>query len=294
MTSTAKRWLKGCGCGCGVLVLVLGLLAGGGFVLIRQIVREVRSAEAVMERVHAEHGRVADFVPEPDGALRPERIEAFLLTRELMAEARTETEGALALLSSGESGTAQVPGVLGRLLEWGSTAMKVEAGTSLVPEAIAFIGARGEALLEAGMGPGEYLYIYSLAYFSWLGRSPADGPSFPFVGDDDQQHQGRPDEFDVREGRREAVLTRLNEKLLPVLRRQLAALDESGDLVESDAWRGQLAAEVAAMEQDRFRIPWRDGLPPVIEESLAPYRARLAASYSAMCNPLEVVTGSGG
>jgi hypothetical protein len=31
----------------------------------------------------------------------------------------------------------------------------------------------------------------------------------------------------------------------------------------------------------------------VIEASLEPYRARLEASYSPMCNPLEVMHGAG-
>lgn len=294
--STASKWKKGCGCGCGVLVLVLGLVSWGGYILITSVVENAQKAEAVMKQVHERHGEISDFVPEPDGAVPAERLEAFLLTRELMEEARNETEGTLALLSSGESGGAQVPGLLGRLLGWGTAAMKVEAGTTLVPQAIAFVGARGEALLEAGMGTGEYLYIYSLTYFSWLGKSPADGPGFPLVGDDEdggQQRQGGRDEFDVREERREMILTRLNEQLLPVLRRQLAALDASRHVAESDPWRQQLSAEIAAMEKDGFRIPWRDGLPPVIEESLAPYRARLVGSYSPMCNPLEVFAGTG-
>jgi hypothetical protein len=114
-------------------------------------------------------------------------------------------------------------------------------------------------------------------------------------GDDDGDRGGRGgDEFDVRESRRELVLVTLNERLLPMLRRQLAALDESGRLRESDPWRQQLVAEIAAMESDHFRIPWRDGLPPVIEASLEPYRTRLEASYSPLCNPLEVVAGAGG
>ena len=36
--------------------------------------------------------------------------------------------------------------------------------------------ARNQALLDKGMGIGEYTYIYILAYYSWLGHSPDDGP----------------------------------------------------------------------------------------------------------------------
>jgi hypothetical protein len=268
---------------------LLGLLGWGGYTLITGVIGEAEKVDAVMEQVHEKHGRVSDFRPEPSGAISPERVEAFLRVRELMHATRAETDHVFNVLSAEETpGTTEVPGVLGRILAWGMGILKVEAGTSLVPQLIDFVSARGEALLEGGMGPGEYLYIYSVAFYSGLGKSPADGPAFRLLGEGEAA-----DEFDVREGRREAILETLNARLLPMLRRQLKALDESGRLRESDPWRQRLVAEIAAMERDRFRIPWRDGLPPVIEASLEPYRARLEASYSAMCNPLEVLAGAG-
>lgn len=42
------------------------------------------------------------------------------------------------------------------------------------------------------------------------------------------------------------------------------------------------------MEADRYRLPWQDGLPEVLEISLSPFRERLEASYSKMTNALEV------
>ena len=87
MTTAARRWAKGCGCGCGLLTVVVGLLGVGGYFLISSIVREVAKAEEVMERVREEQGRIADFRPDPDGALRAERLEVFLRARELMAPA---------------------------------------------------------------------------------------------------------------------------------------------------------------------------------------------------------------
>jgi hypothetical protein len=178
------------------------------------------------------------------------------------------------------------------LLQWGLGAARVEGVTSLLPRVIDFVSARSEALLEVGMGPGEYMYVYSVAYYSWLGKSPADGPSFTLVGDDgdNQGRQVGQDEFDVREERREMVLTRVNETILPMLRRQLEAAAETPGA--DPRWREQLAAEIEAMESDPFRIPWRDGVPEPIAKSLEHYRRELESSYSALCNPLEVVPGS--
>ena len=290
MGTSARRWAKGCGCGCGVFVLLLGVVAWLAYEQISTLAEEAERFEAAMAQVRIAHGRIEDYRPDADGAVRPERMEVFLHVREIMAPARDETTAALALLSSRGSDSSGVPGLLGRLLGWGMGAMKIEAGTGLLPDVFAFFSAHGEALLEAGMGPGEYLYIYSIAYFSALGKSPADGPGFGLVGGGGpESRRAGQDDFDIREIRREIVLERVNEKLLPMLRRQLVALDEG--LEDSSPWRRELAAEVAALEADSFRIPWRDELPPAIKASIEPYRARLEATYSSMCNPLEVQTG---
>ena len=137
------------------------------------------------------------------------------------------------------------------------------------------------------MGLGEYSYIYVLAYYSWMGRSPADGPPFRLVGDSrevrgwDEEHWGKVDEFDVREDRMERMLRTVNRQVLPMLRNQLADLDAAGP------WRQALEAEIAAMEADPLRLPWADGVPEVIERSLAPFHDRLDQSYSEQCNALE-------
>lgn len=273
-------------------MIVLGLLGWGGYLYIRDIVAEAERAEQAMEKVRERHGKLTDFQPSPTGEISKDRIEAFLETRALMAESRRETEASLALLSSeGAEGAEEVPGLLGRLLEWGLEAARVQGITGVVPHAIGFVSARSQALLETDMEPGEYLYIYSIVYYSWLGKSPADGPSFRLAHDDEQVESGRggQDEFDVREGRREEILRHLNKQLLPMLRHQLAAAEE--DPAVSAQWQKALAAEISAMERDPFRIPWRDGLPDSLAVCLEPFHRPLEASYSALCNPLEVMSG---
>jgi hypothetical protein len=276
------------------VVLVLGLLGWGGYLLIKDIVGRAERAEEVMAEVRERYGDVSEFQPSASGTLPPERVEAFLRARELMADERAAAEASLSVLSSEGAGEAErVPGFMGWLLQWGLGVARVEGVTSLLPRVIGFVAARNEALLETGMGPGEYLYVYSIVYYSWLGRSPADGPAITLVGDDHGDGQGQrtgQDEFDVREKRRELVLTRVNETLLPMLRRQLEGVDKNPGA--DPRWSEQLAAEVEAMESDPFRIPWRDGVPEPIGESLEPYRRELESSYSPLCNPLEVVPGS--
>ena len=72
-------------------------------------------------------------------------------------------------------------------------------------------------------------------------------------------------------------LARIHRLALPMLRCQLAKLREPGAGGAADKWRKALVAEVKALEADRYRLPWRDGVPAVLEASLKPYRERLEA-----------------
>ncbi len=280
-----RRWLKGCALGCGLLLLATTLVGVVVYQLIRRTVVEVQRIETVMETLTQRHGSIEEFCPDPSGVIAPQRMEAFLEARELMAPVRAETEQTLKLLSGGARESQPRPrgGVLGRLWDWAVGIRAAEAGTELIPQLVGYIGEQAEALLEAEMGPGEYIHIYVLAYYSWLGESPGDGPAFRLYG----HGSDYADEFDVREDRREQLMRRSNTLLLGMLRRQLEALHNTSP--EASAWRATLSAEIEAMERDEYRLAWHDGLPPHLEASLAPFEQRLRASYSVLCNPLELI-----
>jgi hypothetical protein len=99
---------------------------------------------------------------------------------------------------------------------------------------------------------------------------------------------GDRDIVEIREERRDSMLRQLHRMLLPMLENQLEQLrttDTAGTLVD---WKDLLEAEIQAMEEDRFRLPWEDGLPDAIRSSLEPYRERLEQSYNPMTNPFEL------
>ncbi len=274
--STAKKWLVGCGCGCAVVILILVGLAAGSFYLAKDVVGQFEEAEAAMEDLTRRHGEIVDFCPNPDGTIGPERLEIFLDVRARMATTRTDMEQILGQLSAGQRNGPKSPAQF--------LAM-AKAGMGMVPEMVGFLTRRSEALLEVEMGLGEYYYIYAVGYYCWLGKSPADGPPFPLTED----HGGRElNELELRGLRREQNLRRLNNLLLPMLRNQLSGLDEAS---QDPDWRGVLEAEIGALENDPARLPWRDGLPERLEESLAPFAEDFEKSYSKLCNPLEIGPG---
>jgi hypothetical protein len=279
--SRLPRWIKVSGIGCLVLVLIAVGLVVGGIMLFRDSLRGFEQADSVLEAVAEQLGPIEGFRADPRGAIRSERVEAFLTARESVTPAREEMEQTLALLGGGDTGDRPVRA---------ASLRKFVAGVGLLGEVADFLHQRNQALLDVEIGLGEYYYIYTLAYYSWLDRSPDDGPSFKLVGDRGYVLETIEslDESEVRAYRTEMARESLNRLLLPVLREQLSAV--SGNETDRDlqSWREALAAEIEAMEADSYRLPWQDGLPPVIESSLMPYRDRLEASYSVMCNALEV------
>jgi hypothetical protein len=283
MSGSARNWLVGCGLGCGALLLVIAALAVGGFFAIRNVVEDFERTESSQQALAERFGPIDRFVPEPDGSIHAARIETFLAVRERTREAREEMETKLTLLAEAQDRTGRMGAR--------RAARTVTAGLGLLPEVAAFLTRRNEALLEEGMGPGEYLYLYSVAYYSWLGHSPADGPPFRIVGRDGENGRRPTDEFEFRESRLDQALRRLNRHLGPMLRRQADGIPLGSTEAGDATWRRSLEDEIAAMNAEPDRLPWADGVPDPLRRSLDPYHERLDGSYSPMCNPLEMMLG---
>ncbi len=257
-------WLWGCGIGCGGLVIIAVIVAGGGFMFLRNTFSGFEEAVELRARLEAEHGKVEEYVPPVDGVIPADRIEVFLRVREGSAEPRvtivdtfrsfpmTEEEARKLEEESGLEAARQVLGMVG-------------AGVGLGGRIGELLAARNAALLEHGMGMGEYTYIYVIAYYSWLQHSPQDGP------------ENLSDNVKVNVGRLDG---RVHRRISSILQNQLQAARETGNPA--------LEREVEALEADRRRVPYADGLPPAMQATLEPYRERLEASYEEVTNQFEL------
>jgi hypothetical protein len=260
----AWKWVKGCGCGCAVVALLAILaLVGSGVAITRPFNRAIEARELLEER----YGHQDGFTPPSDGAIAPERMEAFLSVRERLAEpcARvTESFESMRQMERFE-GVEDPPKreLLGALWNAGRSAF------ALGPRMGELFRARNEALLDAEMGLGEYTYIFVIAYspqlVSW------------------REEEGRIKVENVE------VPRRIRRLLVEMLRRQLAAV-EGDPLADPDGeWAGGLTAEIARLEEDPRRIPWMEGLPPAIEASVSPYRERLDALLCEAALDVELI-----
>lgn len=280
--STTQKWLIGCGIGCGVIIILAIAVGIGGFFFIKGIVNEFEEMDQVADVLEERYGKMREYSPEPDGTILPDRIEVFLEVREAYVQEREKMEKTLSTLSSqGDRPEIEVK-------RPGNVLYMIRTGVGLIPQIAAFFKSRNQALLDAEMGLGEYYYLYIVAYYSWLGKPPEDGPPFRISGDDERDDFWEEDEEDVREMRGERIRRRINRLILSMLRNQLDKLSEGAPAEVPDSWRKALEAEIEVMESDKYRLPWQDELPDALESSLWSFRDRLEASYSPMANALEV------
>jgi hypothetical protein len=159
------------------------------------------------------------------------------------------------------------------------------AGTRIAPRTLDFSRARNEALLSAGMGFGEYTWIYWLTCDAWLGN-PADASTLHDLMAERSTSDGSVQVHFGGAMEPERVTWRLRRNITAMLRN----LDE--DLAadsEPSGLRELVTAELETLEADPARIPWEDGLPEPFTAGLEPYRDRFEASYSPATNPFELL-----
>ncbi len=245
--------------GCGAAVL-LGI--GALVVLTLAVMRPFSAAVDDRELLDEQYGTRADWVPSPDGSIAPDRMEAFLQVRravEPLCDEFTATEVQIASMQRfDDQEEVSRSEVLREALATTRSAI------GLGPLIGDLYAARNAALLEVGMGLGEYAWIYTLAYHDRLGE----------VSDPDTRLFGG-----------SQTDRRVLADIRGMLERQLSSVEDPDD-------RAALEAEIEAMRSDSERLPWADGLPPPIADSLAPFRQRLDDLYCDAAAPMELLTNT--
>jgi len=237
---------------CVLLAIAAGYLSMGGF-------RRAIDTRAELDELF---GSQESWTPSPDGSIPADRLEAFCAVRRHLADAceslRTAEERTLALQRFDDQEQILRKDFVREALN------TVKGGMSIGPVMGGFFDTRNRALLEVGMGLGEYTYIYVIAYHDRLVS---------------QGYEARL--FDNPPANR-----RVRRAMLTMLSRQLEA---ARDLELSPDLLAALESEVAAMEEDPSRFPWSDGLPEAASASIAPRRQQLDELFCDAAAPLELL-----
>jgi hypothetical protein len=243
MTEGWAGWQKGCAIGCiGVVVLAV-IVVVSGVAFVKSMYRDFDIAVEKRLELQQRFGTREEFVPWPDGAVPRERLAAFIEVRRALADLCTRFEAAFGQFERMEQYEDSEDGPPPREIF-----AVMRSAFDLAPLMGQYYRARNQALLDQQMSLGEYTYIMVTAYYSGP-RPKADQT----VGD---------------LGSRAGLPRRARQAYLGMLRGQLRSLDDSG--VTDDAWLKTLSEELQALESERRRRPWSEGLPGQIAASLEP------------------------
>ena len=161
-----RRLKIGCGVVAGVVAVAVLLVLGGGIWFAKNMGRQYKAVQKSEAALLEATGGFETYALPPGGVPSADRIEAFVAVRtesnEWRANLATELAAFLAEQDQDDGGFWQ-------------TVRTLRAGSDLAPVFAGFWTARNEALLAHDMSPAEYVALYDLAYYAYLGYEPADG-----------------------------------------------------------------------------------------------------------------------
>ncbi len=260
--------------GCGVAAALCILLFIGGVWMVARWAKEkfpsTKQIEAVQLDLKQRFGDREAFLPAAN--LDPARLEIFLGVRDSLVARGAVVGGDVEHLGRiGKQTENKKRTMIERILQGTNTA---RGGIGLATRALDYTLRRGQALLEAGMGDGEYGYLFALSYFSYLEWNPAAGDTATT-------------DKDVRSdtGARQ-TLSAMRETFIQQLRNLETSLaaDPNRDR-EADALLALVRAEIAETV-DGGRFPLAGRMPPAWRAVLDRYRDRIAATRPR--NPTEL------
>jgi hypothetical protein len=257
-----------------MILAVIGLVTGTA-VYVRSRFRPLQEASDSQRTIVAAYGAPDVYVPPPDGRIAPERMEAFLSAREALKDAQQHLNAAFEAFDV-ESLSRRERSFRGVLRIFNDV-------SNILAPIGEFVKQRNQILTDKGMGLGEYAYIYTVAYHSWLGHRPNEGPllleRIPFQG-------GEQTSDDNPGFTPESVQRHYQRLVIRLLENELGGIQAGGQI----QWRNALKEEIARLERDPDRVAWQNQLPVQIDGCLKPYRGRLTSTYHPATNYIELLT----
>ncbi len=157
---------QGCGIGCLVLFSAVVVLMGAATWYSREINREYKTVQKT-ENALVAATRGEPFTPPDSLAVTPARLNAFLAVRDSLHDISQQLTAAADEFAR-EKDSNRNHGIRGFL-------NLLNSGSDLAPVYATYWSTRNRALLAHRMSPAEYIWLYSLVYYHWLGKDPGDG-----------------------------------------------------------------------------------------------------------------------
>jgi hypothetical protein len=252
--SPDPSWLKIGAIGCAAAIALVVLALGGIVAVTFRSYERGLAGETELDRTY---GRYDSYRIPPDGAVAPDRMRRFIGVRRVLAprcgEVSDLTDSFRRVQSAAKESGPDVMGLFSRIA--GALRRMPRMGVAFG----AYVADRNKALLDHGMGLGEYTWIYVVTYFALLEQPPATLlPS-----------SNRPGLF--------------QDRIYP----QMARLIE-GHIEDTGMTTGPWVEELARLRKDRERVPFSGNLPPELAASLEPHRLAVAGVACPAAAELDV------
>lgn len=165
-----KKLLIGCGVTCLVIILLMVVAGVASYQWVKKQVPHMHEVEQARTALLERFGPRDAFVPDLDGALRPERVQLFLAVRESLLTTRAEIGGRLEGFVGKTGKHFEGRNFFQKIIEGMSMA---KGGVGLFGQATEYIGTRAQRLMASEMGEGEYTYLFCLLSYCWLEWDPS-------------------------------------------------------------------------------------------------------------------------
>jgi len=267
---------SGCGTGCLSLLIIMVLIVAGSYFFIKDRLDSLEEIEESSNQLESVYGSIYEFTPDLDTEHNLERTARFLQARSIIKDEIDELENGLSDIQ------LEIDDIEDDASLWDVFTL-IKSGFGLIPEIVRYYKARNNALMEVQMGLGEYLYIYTNAYFVVLKKSPSDGPKFRIEGEGNNQSERYGDEvFELRHDRVSKKINRLAREHLANLKLQLDKTDPSNKYLQL------IEEEILKLNSNRNLLPWMDSKPEFVSLQFNSYSVELDSSYKLLLNPLEM------
>ncbi|MDD3556949.1 MAG: hypothetical protein PHW27_00075 [Melioribacteraceae bacterium] len=282
MAERSSKIATGCGIGCGVVAIIIIVVGVLVYNYVKDTVQNVEQIEEISKTLTEKFGREEDFVPVFEQPKFEERLNLFLNLRDTLNIRSTKFYENFSELVDTISGEKKDKNF------WESIGL-INTGISVVPEMIKYYSNRNTLLLDYGMSLGEYYFYYIVSYFSYLKKSPGDGPPIKIFEDDHAQQDGVNLDLEVKDEKAEDVIAMRNFDLAQKVNYLFKNFLNNYIQSSADSEFSQLVkSEYEILNQDRTRIPWEEGLPETLVSIMEEVKEKIESTYVAVINPIEL------
>lgn len=216
----------------------------------------IRDAKQIEQTLIDRFGWAEEYIPQRDGSIDPQRIEAFIRIREAVQADCAEYQAVLESIRGLDKLESDQDQSASEAASTGLQGLKSAFGAG--PKMVKFSTSRNRALLEEEMGLGEYLYIYLTSYGEQLAKESA--------GDFSNTEEAY-------------VSERARKEYTRILANQLQALETSEAQSSQPGLVDDLRAEIEALTDGSHTSPWPEGPVGKSRAALAPYHQKLDDLY---------------